>query len=44
MENHSTTAEPILGFDEIFEDGIIVDGTDADLDEIDRIMKNEFFR
>lgn len=39
MEKQNIEAKPILGFDELFEDGIIVDGTDADLDEVDRIMR-----
>ena len=34
---------PILGFDELFDTGIIVDGTGANLEEVDVIMK-EYFR
>lgn len=33
-------ANPILGFDELFEDGIIVDGTGVDLLEVDKIMNS----
>lgn len=35
----SINATPILGFDELFEDGIIVDGTDVDLLEVDKMMR-----
>ena len=31
--------QPVLGFDEIFERGIIVDGTNNDLSKIDEAMK-----
>lgn len=31
--------QPVLGFDEVFESGIIVDGTNNDLSKIDEAMK-----
>lgn len=31
--------QPVLGFDEVFENGIIVDGTNSDLSKIDEAMK-----
>ena len=39
MKNLKNMPEPILGFDEIFENGIIVDGTNSDLNQIDEAMK-----
>lgn len=38
MENNNTT--PILGFDELFEDGIIVDGSEVSLSEVEKIMNS----
>lgn len=35
-------ANPILGFDELFEDGIIVDGTGVDLLEVDKMINDNF--
>lgn len=43
MEKEKNNNSPILGFDELFETGIIVDGTGANLEEVDVIMK-EYFR
>lgn len=42
MENRDTSPHPVLGFDELFDDSVIVDGTGADLEEIDKIMKGFF--
>lgn len=47
MENTANKKGPILGFDELFEDGIIVDGSNVSLDEVDELMKQyskRFFR
>lgn len=42
MEDMTNTSEPILGFDELFEDGIIVDGRNVSLDEVEKLMKEYF--
>ena len=39
MKNLKNMPEPTLGFDEIFENGIIVDGANSDLSQIDEAMK-----
>ena len=42
MKKIGSKSEPILGFDEIFENGIIVDGSNSDLNQIDEVMKKYF--
>lgn len=42
MENVIKNPEPVLGFDELFEDGIIVDGSNVSLEEVDELMKQYF--
>ena len=42
MENIINNLEPILVFDELFEDGIIVDGSNVSLVKVDDFMKQYF--
>ena len=42
MKNFVSKPQPVLGFDEIFENGIIVDGSNSDLNQIDEVMKKYF--
>lgn len=42
MEKDTKKNTPILGFDELFDTGVIVDGTEANLEEIDSLMKEYF--
>lgn len=42
MENQNIKPKPIIGFDELFTDGIFVDGTDTPIEYVDELMKQYF--
>ena len=42
MDTNTNNVGPILGFDELFENGIIVDGSNVSLEEVDELMKHYF--